>query len=529
MAARISRRALLIGAGTAAALAASARFDWLDLAHASGPTSGDWAALSGALDGTLVLPGDPAYARARLAWNAHYDTARPAAVVRAATERDVATAVTFARDHGVRPIPRSGGHSFAGYSTGNGLVIDVSRLNAITVEPNRERAQLGAGATNIQMYRGLGRHGLALPGGTCPSVGMAGLVQGGGIGPFGREHGLASDRVVGARIVTADGHLRRVSATEHPDLLWALRGGGGGNFGIVTSFEIAPVSAGGTWTQSTTAFPWRSAARLFAAYQDWLPTLTPRCTPVFVVRNDMPTATGEPTAYLETAFRGTRAQHDAALRAFAREAGVRPIGQTATTGGFYATEMGEWCPGLSLEECADADASATGKLPRLGVGIRSSFIVDRWPAAAIERIIDELEQRQRDPDLQPAGVPSGALCGKVRIEPVDGAMQGPAADATAFAHRDCTMLVQYQVRFPADASAATASANLAWLDQLHGAMRPWHSGRAYVNYLSRDPAHAGSAFYGANLPRLRRIKASVDAAGLFRFGQGITPASRTSR
>lgn len=513
---RLTRRGFLVGAGSLAALAAAGRFG---VAAAAAGTS-EWHDLAGALDGALILPTDPAYAAARLVWNAHYDTARPAAVVRAASDRDVATALAFARDHGIRPIARSGGHSFAGYSTGDGLVIDVSALNAIAVDRGRGLARIGAGVDNIGMYRGLGPHGFAIPGGTCPTVGIAGLTQGGGIGPFGREHGLALDHVVGARVVTADGRIRDIDARRDPDLFWAIRGGGGGNFGIVTSFLFAPVAAGRMWTQSTTTFRWRDAARVFSAYQDWLPTLTPRCTPTLVVRNDV----AEPTVYLETAYRGPRADHDAALRAFAREAGVRSIAQSASSGTFYATEMAEWCPGFSAEECADAEATAQGRLPRLGAGIRSDFIVDRWPAHAFETVIDQLEQRQRDPELQVPGASPGSLAGKLRIEPVDGAMRDPAPDATAFRHRDCSMLVQYQVRFPATASADVASANLAWLDQLYGATRPWLSGRSYVNYLSRTPAHSGSAFYGGNLGRLRRIKAAVDPKQLFRFGQGITPA-----
>ena len=522
----LTRRSLLLGAGAAAAAIAAARLPAFEaIADAAQPTAGDWGELAGALSGTLVLPGDPAYASARLAWNAHYDTTRPQAVVRAANAQDVAVAIAFARDHGIRPIPRSGGHSFAGYSTGNGLIIDVAGLAEVSVRRDRERARIGPGVDNIGMYRGLGRHGLAIPGGTCPTVGIAGLAQGGGIGPFGREHGLALDRMTAAQVVTADGRILRVNEREHADLFWAIRGGGGGNFGIATSFEFAPVTAGGTWTQSTVTFPWRHAARLFAIYQDWIPALTPRCTPVFVVRNDAPSTTGEPTVYLEIAYRGSRAAHDAVVRDFAREAGVRPLAQTAETGTFYETEMADWCPGFSAEECADADATAAGRLPRLGVGIRSDFIVDRWPRAAIEAALEQLERRQRDPELQPAGASSSVLAGKLRIEPVDGAMRDPAPGATAYRHRDCTLLAQYQVRFPTNASASLAQANLAWLDELYGATRPWLSGKAYVNYLNRHPAHSGSAFYGANLARLRRVKAAYDPNGLFRFGQGITPAA----
>ena len=522
---RYSRRSVLLGAGAAGLLAASTRLGWIEAVAAStGVTAADWAELAGSLDGTLILPADPAYATARLAWNAHYDTT-PAAIVRVAGDRDVATAIAFARDHGIRPIARSGGHSFAGFSTGRGLVIDLGGLAAVDLRADGASARIGAGANNLGIYRALGRRGLALPGGTCPTVGLAGLAQGGGIGPFGREHGLMLDRMTGARVVTADGRVRDVDARCDPDLFWALRGGGGGNVGIATAFTLAPVPAGGLWTQSTTSFPWRHAARVFMAYQDWLPTLTPRCTPVFVVRNDAPSATGEPAVYLETAFRGTRAAHDAALRAFARDAGVRPTLESATTGTFAATELGEYCPGFSVEECSHIAGTAAGRFPRLGVGIRSDFIVDRWPERAIEEVIEQLERRQRDPDLQPAGVSSGALCGKLRIEPVDGAMGEPAPDATAFRHRGCAMLVQYQVRFPVGASPAVASANLDWLDALYGATRPWLSGRAYVNYLGRSPAHAGRAFYGANLPRLRRIKRAYDPRGLFRFAQGITPAA----
>ncbi|MBA2505653.1 MAG: FAD-dependent oxidoreductase [Thermoleophilaceae bacterium] len=186
--------------------------------------------LDAALRGTVMRPGDPGYGAAALAWNARFDDAQPT-LVRVVDSGDVQTVVDFARDNALPLRARSGGHSFAGYPTGDCLVVDLGALISVEVDPGGVQATLGAGCTNLPTYRALWPHRMAVCAGVCPTVGITGLTCGGGLGMFSRRHGLTSDTLVEAEIVTADGRLLHASENENADLFWALRGGGGGTSG----------------------------------------------------------------------------------------------------------------------------------------------------------------------------------------------------------------------------------------------------------------------------------------------------------
>jgi len=188
--------------------------------------------------GRLLRPDDSGYQAAVRTFDPRRDDYRPLAVVRAADAGDIADSLTFATDHGLSPRPRSGGHSYVGASTGNGvLVIDCAGLDTISYDAGSRQVTVGAGVRLGDLHRVLGRHDRTVPTGTCPTVGAAGLTLGGGIGTETRLRGLTQDALVGATVVTPDGATHRVSAGHEPDLLWALRGGGGGNLGIVTQFS----------------------------------------------------------------------------------------------------------------------------------------------------------------------------------------------------------------------------------------------------------------------------------------------------
>ena len=194
-------------------------------------------ALRSAVRGRVLFPRTPGYNSERLVYNLRYDGVRPQAVVQPLDTRDVQAVVNWANRFDVRIVARSGGHSYAGYSTtGNGVVVDLSRLRGIRVAGGR--ATVGPGAQLIDVYSKLASRGLLVPAGSCPSVGIAGLALGGGHGLSGRRFGLTTDNLAAATIVTADGRARRVDANTNEDLYWACRGGGGGNFGIVTSLTF---------------------------------------------------------------------------------------------------------------------------------------------------------------------------------------------------------------------------------------------------------------------------------------------------
>jgi FAD/FMN-containing dehydrogenase len=241
----------------------------------------------------------------------------------------VQTAVDFARGHGLRLVPRSGAHSFAGYSSGDGsLVVDLSRLTGVRVDSGAERARLGAGTTVLPAYRALWPHRRAISGGTCPTVGITGLMAGGGLGFLSRRYGLTCDGLLEVEIVTADGKLRRASERENQDLYWATRGGGGGNFGVITAmtFELVPVDM--PFTNAEYAFPWKAAERVLAAWQDWLPTAPRDTSCLLEVLTQPPLDGASPTIGIEVVHAGSAA---ATLRIVACSGPWAPRLSTATS------------------------------------------------------------------------------------------------------------------------------------------------------------------------------------------------------
>src|SRR5215218_7280034 len=244
----LTRRELVLGA-SALALGASDAFampardpGWgvpVRVRRAGGARPRALRELARRVRGPVLGPGAVGYAAAARVYNAHFDGVAPDAVIEPLDSDDVRAVLRWADRHDVRVGARSGGHSYAGYSTlDEGVVVDLRRLRSITVDRGARRASIGAGARMIEVSDALARRGGAVPGGSCPTVGFGGLALGGGYGLAARAMGLTADNVSGLVVVTPDGRMRRVDARRDPDLFWALRGGGGGNFGIVTRFEV---------------------------------------------------------------------------------------------------------------------------------------------------------------------------------------------------------------------------------------------------------------------------------------------------
>lgn len=525
----LNRRGFLRAGAGAAGLVVGGRF----LGGAAGPAVAaasprDWADLGRSITGTLIMPADPAYGTARLGWNTIYDYVAPQAVLRPANARDVQTALTFCRGTGIRPTPRSGGHSFQGFSTSTGLIIDMSQMNRVTMNAKRTRVRIGAGALLIDIYKTLyGQHKMAIPGGTCPLVGISGLTQGGGIGPFSREYGLTIDRLVGAQMVTPDGRLRYVSASADPDLFWAIRGGGGGNFGVVTAFDFAPVPADMPIISVNMTFAWQHAERVLEAFQEWPDTLPRTAHPnlVLVTSNRAPQA--QPTVTVSLWHRGSRAQANRVIRDFIREVGAAPSSRTELSQGFFDAEFDEYCQGYTWAQCAPVTTPG-GLLPRVGLSTYSEISRRPWPKGANDVIIEELERWQRDAVLQPEGVSFDLQAGKVIIEPLSGAVHDTSPTATAFAHRDGWLIYQFQSRVRPGAPQETVDAGQAWVNRFLERLTPWRTGDQYSNYGNRQLEDWAHAYYGVNSERLRRVKAAVDPASLFRFEQSVRPLRQVS-
>ncbi|WP_079046830.1 FAD-binding oxidoreductase [Streptomyces changanensis] len=467
----------------------------------------DWAALARGLDGSLVRPGDRAYDAARTLFNPRFDAVRPAGVAYCARPEDVRSCLEFARRHAVPVAVRSGGHSYAGWSSGPGLVVDVQRMASVTLSGGE--ARIGAGAKLIDVYDRLTARGRTVPAGSCPTVGVSGLALGGGIGVVSRAYGLTSDNVTGARIVTADGRVRDVDARHDPDLFWALRGGGNARFGVVTELRMRTHAA----PECTTFFlrwPWARAAAVVREWQRWAPT-----APDGIWANLHLSAPvgGRPGAVRVGGLALTgRADLENRLDRLADAVGTAPSSSSVRTRPFMdAMKVMGGVSGWTIAQAhqkGDLPGRTTqGKVARESYAARSDFYTRAVPADGVATLLARVERLARL---------GGGGAGSVALDAMGGAVNRVRPGDTAFVHRDALFLAQYIVSWPDRAAAGTVARHRAWLDGTYDAMRPWASGRAYQNYT--DPALRDwrRAYYGANADRLARVEAAYDPARLFR-------------
>jgi FAD/FMN-containing dehydrogenase len=371
--------------------------------------------LAARIEGRVVLPASPLYERERLLWNARFEHVRPAAVVKVAGAEDVQRVIGFAREHDVRVVARNGGHSFGGYSMGEGaLVVDVSELDRVEVSYDRSQARLGAGATVLPTYKALWPYKLAIPAGTCPTVGITGLTAGGGLGVLGRVHGLTCDSLVEAELVTAGGELLRASEDVNADLFWALRGGGGGNVGIVVAqtFRLVPVDM--RFTHLTLEFEWDAAARVVGSWQQWAHGVPGELWSVLFLETQAPEL--GPGIVVETVYAGDPADLDLLVDELAASVGAAPRPVKASTSEFVTIPSDFYCKGLRPEECHTADLFPHGKLPHTAYYATCDVARREWPAAGIDALVTAIEERQRDPVLTPPDFDSHTDAGKFLLE-----------------------------------------------------------------------------------------------------------------
>jgi len=443
-------------------------------------------ALQNTLRGPVITRTDPRYASARLAFDALYDGIHPLAVAQPVDAADVASVVRWARKTGVHIVARSGGHSYGGYSSTSGVVVDLSRLAGVRVIAGR--AAVGAGARLGNIYDVLGRHGLAVPAGTCPSVGIGGHALGGGFGLASRAWGLASDNLRAVEVVTADGKVLIADAKHHADLFWACRGGGGGNFGIVTRlvFRTHPVSQGSYFVAT---WPWAEVDDVLRSYLHW----APRAPDALGSVCRLATGPGGPTLQVFGQFLGSEARLKAALSSLGPPAQKLTIGSAS-----WLDLVRRWagCLGHTLPSC-----SAAGHQAFVGA---SDYVANVPSPAQAVRFRDVIDAR---------GTAPGALL----VDSYGGAVNRVPATATAFAHRDMLASIQYFAT--GDAAAARA-----WVNASRARLAPVTSGAAYVNYIDPDLRDWQQAYYGRNLARLRQVKHRYDPHNLFHFAQSIRPA-----
>jgi FAD/FMN-containing dehydrogenase len=389
---------------------------------------------------------------------------------------------------------RSGGHSYAGYSTvGGGVVLDLRRLNRISLNRRAGTATIGAGAQLIDVYAGLARRGAALPAGSCPSVGIAGVTLGGGMGLSARAFGLTCDNLVAAKIVTADGRIRTVDRRHNPDLLWALRGGGGGNFGVVTefTFRVHPLPRAASYF--FVSWPWSEAGQALAAWQSWAPHAPDALTSIFHLN-----AGGGPSVSVSGQYLGPAGRLSSLLAPLRAVPGARVASGQQSFLSLQLLFAG--CEQISFRACHTAGTAPGGTLPRESFQAKSDYIGRPLPAAARALLLAATEQRAREPG-------SGALL----FDSYGGAINRVAPHATAFVHRHELCCLQY----------LSYNGGSAWLNDIHSRMRPFVSGGAYQNYIDPELTGWQQAYYGSNLARLEHVRREYDPQHRFNFPQAI--------
>jgi hypothetical protein len=474
------------------------------------PTRADWAALRTHLStGRLVRPREIGYDQARHLFEPRFDSLKPAAVAYCGTAADVATCLSFARKFQLAIRVRSGGHSYAGWSSvTGGLIIDVSPMNSVSFDG--AAMTVGSGLDLIHFYASLGAKGVAVPGGTCPTVGIAGLALGGGIGPLTRLLGTTSDNVTAMQLVTADGGELTCDSTQNQDLLWACRGGGGGNFGVTTSLTFSTTRLT-ELSVFVLSWPWSHAARVIRAWQSWAPHGPDRLSST--VRLSAPFG-GSPSLSVTGTYAGPRHVAARHLDGLYAQIGVGPTA-------FSLHELPYLSAMLYEADCSAAPLGAChvgpgGDVQRVPSFVKSDFFTRPLRAHATRVLLSGIE------DVTSMKGAAGGVAA-ITLEACGGAMNEPSPSATAFVHRDALFLAQYSTSWTSPGNRSGVIRQRSWLRSYYQSLHPHASGQAYQNYVDPDLADWSGAYYGANYLWLTVAKANVDPTNVFQFPQSIPP------
>jgi hypothetical protein len=442
-------------------------------------------AFQASMRGAIIRPGEASYETARKTWNGMIDK-HPALIARCTGVADVTTAVRFAREHDLLVAVRGGGHSLPGFSVcEGGMVIDLSPMKGIRVDPNKRTAVAQAGLTWGDYDRETQVFGLGSTGGVISSTGIAGLTLGGGIGWLMRKHGLACDHLRAVDVVSADGQCLTASSMEHPDLFWGLRGGGG-NFGIATSFEyqlhpVGPVLAG------MVIHPIGSAREVLRFYRDFTPTAPDELTSyVFMLT----TPEGVPVVAMMCCYCGDLA---------AGEQILRPL----RTFGSPLADAVKPMPYQTLQSLLDEAYPA---------GLHS-YYKSHYLTQISDELIDIMVDRF-------ARVPSPMSA--LGFEQFGGAVGRVGVEDTAFRHRH----VAYDIAILGEwADPATSAVNIQWVREVASMTEPFATGGVYVNFLGEDGEEQVKAAYGSHFQRLVALKRKYDPSNFFHLNQNIKPTA----
>jgi FAD/FMN-containing dehydrogenase len=450
--------------------------------------------LRGRLRGPVCLPGEPGYEQARTLWNAMINR-HPALVVRAVGAADVIQTVGFAREHGLSLAVRGGGHNIAGLAVcEGGLLLDLSTMKSVRVDPEGRTARVEPGVTLGDFDREAQTFGLATPLGINSTTGVGGLTLGGGFGWLSRKYGLAIDNLLSADVVSADGRLLKASARENPELFWAIRGGGG-NFGVVTSFEFRLHPVGPEVIAGLIVHPLSQAKSLFEGYRRIVAAAPDELTCWVVLRK------APPLPFLPPEVHGTGVMVLAVCHSGDLESGRKAIAPLQALGKPIADVTGP-TPFAAWQTAFD---------PLLTPGARNywkSHNLSQLGDGAIDVLLDQ------------AGRLPSPEC-EVFVGSLGRAVNRVPATATAYPHRDVEFVVNIHTRWrdPAQDPECTA-----WARGAFDALAPHATGGVYVNFMPEDESQrVQSGAYGPNYARLAKLKATYDPQNLFRQNHNVQP------
>jgi FAD/FMN-containing dehydrogenase len=531
-----SRRQFLVGAGTVSLAAAGAAVAARTLAGTTQPTaspshggralaarqvrllsargkptSADWAALARRLSTRKLLrPGESGYTEAKQLFEPQFDALEPAGVAYCAGAGDVAACLSFVRRFQLPVRVRSGGHSYAGWSSvSGGLVIDVSEIHF--VRTGNDTIRVGSGTDLIHFYSELATRGLAVPGGSCPTVGIAGLALGGGVGVLSRLYGLTCDNMTAVQVVTADGSVFDCDRTHNSDLYWACRGGGGGNFGVATSFTFSTYHL----TELCVfylSWPWSSAAEVVGAWQSWAPHAPDALWSTLHLLADFG---GQPGLSVSGTYVGSQTDLTTQLGDLIQSAGAKPSLTSVSTQSYLDAMLLEaGCATIPLGAC---HTGAGGQLERVPAFAKSDFFTKPLNRRGIRALLSGIEKLSAIRGAQGGG-------GSIAFDALGGAVNRVNPAATAFVHRDALFLAQYYTSWQWPGTSSGVANQHRWLRSYYNSLHPHASGQAYQNYIDPELTDWQQAYYGANYPRLRQVKAKYDPQNVFKFPQSIGSA-----
>jgi FAD/FMN-containing dehydrogenase len=519
----ITRRSFLLSAGGAAlaatALPGSARAQTLSAGSARARTAFgvNWNQLSSHLQGKLVLPSDANYPTAKLVYTAQFDSINPGAIAYCASPADVALCLGFAQDHALPFAARSGGHSAGGYSLSPGLVIDVSGLNSVTL--GQGTATIGAGAELVDITNTLAPAGLAISGGYCPTVAAGGFLQGGGIGLFTRSMGIACDKVTSVQVVLADGRVVTASPQQHSDLYWALRGGGGGNFGIVTSYTFTPTPLTDI-DVSLLSWPYDQALDVVDGWTQWMVDGPSTIGGGLNVTLANAAAGNVPVVSLILACVDASAGFGTEIDRLVSLIGHSPATQQTLTAPYEAIMMGQYnCTDLTEAQCHLSGSSPVAELPRPAFGLERGRMFngpisrDGWAKALA--VLDTARLAGQEHLFQ--------------VTALGGAANTLSRSATAYVHRDALFMASYitENAVPPVSNEAVA-AGTQFVDAGFAALNPYSNGETYQNFIDPRLPDWERSYYAENYPRLMQVKSVYDPHNAFRFAQSIRLYGRNS-